>query len=72
MRKLTNEEIQKFATKTGAKKIAVENFLMSMGENENDARSNLKLDTNLYKWNAATRNAILAGINLACRKESSC
>lgn len=70
MRKLTNEEIQKFATKTGARKIAVENFLMSMGENENDARSNLELDTNLYKWNAATRNAILAGINLACRKES--
>lgn len=70
MRKLSNDEIEKFASKAGVKRIAVENFLMSMGENESDARANLNLDAGLYKWNAPTRNAILAGINLACRKES--
>jgi hypothetical protein len=70
MRKLSNDEIERFASKAGVKRIAVENFLMSMGENENDTRASFINDAASYGWNTATREAIIAGINLACRKES--
>ena len=68
MRELTSAEIERFASRKGVKRIAVENFLMSMGTNERNAVGNLWLDRGLYKWNSATVRAILAGIDLA-RKE---
>lgn len=67
MRRLTSEEITKLASRVGVKKIAVENFLMSMGENHSDARSNLSVDARSYKWNSATVKAIRAGIALASK-----
>ena len=65
MRELNKEEITKLANRKGVRKIAVENFLMSMGNDANIAYANLSLDTRLYNWNSATVKAILKGINLA-------
>ena len=69
MRKLTGKEIEKLAMRKGVKKVAVENFLMTVTNNANErnARMNLNMDAQLYKWNAKTINAISVGINLACR-----
>jgi len=68
MRKLNLEEIEKFASRAGVKKIAVENFLMSMGEDANIALNNLILDSGLYSWNSQTVKAIQDGVALACRQ----
>ncbi len=65
MRKLTNEEIDKLASEVGVRKIAVINFLSTMGDNEFNAIQNAELDSRLYKWNMATRSAIIKGIKLA-------
>ena len=65
MRKLTNKEIEEFANRPGAKKIAVEKFLMSMGEDLTNAMGNLGLDAKSYKWNRETINAVLEGMLLA-------
>lgn len=65
MRELTSREIQKLASRKGVRRIAVENFLMSMGTDERIATSNLWLDKGLYHWNSATVKAILDGISLA-------
>ena len=65
MRKLSSEEIERFASRSGVRRIAVENFLMSMGSDELSALGNLELDRQLYHWNAATVKAIGAGIRLA-------
>ena len=66
MRRLTNEEIEKLASKKNVKRIAVENFLSSMGGlTVSDAYGNLGMDARLYKWNAPTRNAISKGIEKA-------
>jgi len=67
MRKLELEEIEKFASRAGVKKIAVENFLMSMGDNPINAQLNLGIDTRLYSWNSQTVKAIQDGIRLACK-----
>jgi len=66
MRKLTIKEIEKLAARKGAKRIAVENFLFSMGTDERAANYNLSLDAGLYGWNLKTTAAIRAGIKLAC------
>jgi len=65
MRKLTLKEIEKLSNRKGVRKIAVENFLFSMGEDGRTALSNLYLDASLYKWNSATINAIQKGIRIA-------
>ena len=65
MRHLTAEEIEALASKKGVRRIAVENFLSSMGTDSDAAYSNAEMDTRLYGWNAATRNAIYKGIALA-------
>ena len=67
MRDLTSEEIEKFATRKGVRRIAVENFLGSLGnaDNKGDEMRNLYADAASYKWNSATVSAIRAGINLA-------
>jgi hypothetical protein len=65
MRKLSNFEIEQFASRKGVRRIAVENFLSSMGDNAMYAGMNLSQDSRLYKWNTATIRAIREGINLA-------
>jgi len=67
MRNLTIKEISRLGSRVGVKKIAVENFLMSMGTNAYNAEQNLRLDTYLYNWNATTTKAISDGIKLAKR-----
>jgi len=68
MRKLSLVEIEGFASRSKVKRIAVENFLMSMGEDVGVAFGNLEFDTKLYHWNRKTVNAIGDGIVLASRK----
>ena len=67
MRKLTPSEINKLSKKPNVKTIAVQNFLMSMGRDEEIARRNFNYDSLLYSWNSQTRNAILRGISLASK-----
>jgi hypothetical protein len=53
------------------RKIAVENFLMSMswgdGMSASDAYASLELDAQAYGWNVATQEAVRQGIALASR-----
>jgi len=65
MRTLTNEEIAIFSKRDGVKTRAAEGFLCSMGTNEMYAVMNLNQDARIYKWNAATIEAIKDGISLA-------
>ena len=65
MRQLTISEINKLASRKNVRKIAVENFLMTMGDSPMTARYNLQCDTKSYKWNSPTVQAINAGIVLA-------
>ena len=69
MRELTGKEIEEFANRPGAKKIAVENFLMSMGTDLTIAMGNLGVDAKQYGWNQDTINAILEGMWLAAGLE---
>jgi len=71
LRKLDNDEIERLANKPGVKKIAVENFLMTVDNNDNAmyAGMNLGEDAKSYKWNAATVSAIKEGIRLADRSK---
>lgn len=67
MRKLTFEEIETLASRKGVKRIAVENFLMTVEhcEKKSHAQANLYHDARLYKWNAPTIKAIADGIRKA-------
>ena len=65
MRQLTIPEINKLASRKNVKKIAVENFLMTMGDNAPEAIFNAVYDAESYNWNNATVQAIKAGISLA-------
>ena len=48
-----------------AKRIAVENFLMSsVGYEYDNQIRNLYLDASLYNWNTQTINAIKSGLNI--------
>ncbi len=63
MRKLSNVEIEKLASRKGAKRIAIENFLSSLeGLNEFEAFGNLYSDAKSYHWNRKTVDQISAGI----------
>ncbi len=55
-----------------ARKNAVENFLMSVGNNKSkmEALVNLNADKGLYKWNDATVSAIKEGIEEYFSKEA--
>jgi hypothetical protein len=70
MRSLNSAEIEKFASKKGVKRIAVENFLATMGEagSERGELANLSADAASYKWNSATKSAIASGIRLAYKR----
>jgi hypothetical protein len=67
LRKLTLEEIEKFASRPKVKKIAVENFLMTLTTNPNSESAYLNLDRDaaMYGWNVFTYKAIRDGIKLA-------
>lgn len=65
MRELTIEEIEKLASRPNVKRISVENFLMSMGDDFYAAANNVMLDAHLYGWNKDTVQAIVDGILLA-------
>jgi len=67
MRELTADEIEKFACRRNVRRIAVENFLMTVDNNDSlgDALANLGMDAGLYKWNRETVGAITKGIYLA-------
>ena len=71
MRELTGKEIEKLAMRKGVKRIAVENFLMTVMNNANERNAwlNLEMDSNMYKWNAKTVKAISSGIQLAFKQE---
>lgn len=61
---LNSKRIQELANRSGVKKIAVENFLMSVSANASvyEALANLHCDAKSYKWNAKTVSAIRTGI----------
>jgi hypothetical protein len=62
---ITKEQIEKLASGKGVKRIAVENFLGSLGcSDKMGASMNLHADAACYKWNAATVAAIRKGISL--------
>ena len=67
LRSLSVEEIEKFASRRGVKRNAVENFLLSVTacRTRYNALGNVNMDTRLYKWNAATQKAIRDGIDKA-------
>ena len=55
-------EINKLASRKNVRKIAVENFLMPLGNSPMIARYNLQCDARSYKWNSPTVQAINACI----------
>ena len=65
MRKLDIQEIEKLASEKNVRRIAAENFLMSMGGDNVAAILNLRLDAKMYKWNKETIRSIEKGIILA-------
>lgn len=72
MRNLTKTEIEKLANRKGAKRIAVENFLSTLGGagSKGGEIANMYADASVYRWNSVTQNAILAGINKAYKGEA--
>ena len=54
MRQLEIDEINKLASRKGVKKIAVENFLMSLSLNPLADSINLGMDADLYNCNYKT------------------
>lgn len=67
MKELSDTEIESLANRKGVKKIAVENFLGSLGNagGIQAELANLRSDAQSYKWNSATVKAIEAGIKKA-------
>lgn len=67
-RPLMGTEIDGFAARKGVKRIAVENFLGTMDVEQTPMAAhliNLESDARDYRWSAATKAAIKAGIKLA-------
>lgn len=64
LRKLSQKEIEKYASRKGVRRVAVENFLMTNDNNPDimAALMNLDMDIRLYHWNATTACAIRDGI----------
>jgi len=61
--KLTPERISELASGAKVRKIAVENFLSTLGDmTYQEAKSNLEMDARLYRWNEETYGAIWTGI----------
>ena len=66
-RKLTLPEIEKLASLPKVRRIAVENFLITVQNNPDVlcAKMNLDADARLYRWKKETVNAIKQGIKLS-------
>jgi hypothetical protein len=64
---LSSEQIAKYASRKDVRKIAVENFLSTLGNagSMGGELANLYADTQVYKWKSATVRAIEAGIRRA-------
>ena len=71
MRELTYKEIEELANRPGAKKIAVENFLGSMGTDLTitEIIGNVAIDAKLYNWSQETISAIMEGVWMAAGLE---
>ena len=67
LKNLTKREVEKLAKRKGVKRIAVENFLMTITNNGDSyfARLNLGRNAALYDWNHETVAAIEDGIRMA-------
>jgi len=67
MKKLSIDIIDKLSSRKGVRKIAVENFLISVHNNSTiyDAQMNLRQDSKIYGWNKETIKAIRDGIKLS-------
>ena len=67
LRELTEEKVSKLASRPKVRRVAVENFLMTVHYNKTSsiAIANLRLDARLYKWNDETVRAISDGIKMA-------
>lgn len=62
---LSKAQIDKLASKSGVRRIGVENFLGTLGSmTRYEATQNLYADAASYKWNAATVAAIRKGIEM--------
>lgn len=60
---LTPDRIQQLSGRTGVRKLAVQNFLMTLrGMTEGQALLNLKQDATSYRWDSITQKAIREGI----------
>jgi len=72
MKALTLQEIKIFATRRNVRRVAVENFLMTLQNNgtPREAYQNLFRDAKMYRWNQNTIRAIKDGIDLAVEKGS--
>ena len=70
---ITREQIETLASRNGVRRIAVENFLGTLGLEGSAlaAKLNLRQDARDYKWNAATQSAIARGIDLFYAEERS-
>lgn len=64
-RQLSYAEVGRLSSRKGVKKVAVENFLLTISEfnDYRDACMNLEYDSRLYNWNMGTVNAIQDGID---------
>jgi len=61
--KLSYARIEALASLPGVKRIAVENFLATLGDlTREEALANLEQDVRSYKWNVQTGRAIQQGI----------
>lgn len=73
MKQLTLQEIKTFATRRHVRRVAVENFLLSLHNNgtARAAYQNLMRDAKMYRWNQNTVKAIKDGIDLAVKKSKN-
>ncbi len=67
-------DIARLATRAGADRVAVENFLCSLDAHDastfHEAYENARADARSYRWNEATLGAIVDGIALAQQQHS--
>lgn len=66
--KITHEKIEELGARPGVRRIAVVNFLSTLGDmTYEEAKMNLEMDAQSYRWDNATVGAIWDGL-LAARK----
>ena len=68
MKKLTNEEINKFASRRGVSKEAVLKFFSNISDSPLEVGQQMLDDARLYRWNEATFRAIQDGVMFALSK----